>query len=81
MLVASADCKVDIDAEREMPAKRSLAELHDQLRSLENELTDITMSLAAMDPAFGQRLEKYKKHLESDLSLSKVYLNTRTGIR
>ena len=78
MLVASADSQVDINAEREIPANHSLTELREQLRLHEQELSSIMKSLAAMGAAFGERLAKEKRRLESDLALSKVYLDTHS---
>jgi len=76
MLVAPADRRVDIDAEREMPAQQSLSELREQLRLKEQELGSIKRSLASMDDAFGKQLANEKRRAENDLALREVYLDT-----
>ncbi|HYW94618.1 MAG TPA: V-type ATPase 116kDa subunit family protein [Bacteroidales bacterium] len=76
MLVAPAGCQVDIDAEREMPARYSLTELREQQHSQEQELQMIMKSLALMDTAHREKLVKEKRRLESDLALREVYFDT-----
>ncbi len=78
MVVAPSDQPVNIDAELENPAKKSLSALREQLHRQEQEMTEISRTLAAMDDYFGQRLVREKKRLESDLALQEVYLHTHS---
>jgi V/A-type H+-transporting ATPase subunit I len=76
ILFAPSDRDVNIDAEREMPARQSLSELRESLHLKEQEQAGITRSLAAMDAAYGKRLANEKKRMESELALQEVYLDT-----